>query len=563
MGGAQARRRTEMKNEVSIVTKPEGKGYQIMWGDYVIANARSDENAKEYAALLEEYASMQTKTLRKRWDTRKVQNDPALRVIVKSLLAAKVDAAKKKKAPVQKEQPKADDPTTKRMKGLEIEEPKAEAKPKAEPKKRKTSKRAAALEIPAEEQAPEEPAAAPKKKGRPRLGLEEIAERKRARKVASLVADLPKGWEDVHSPTEPTNAISLQTFQEDVLQPIADQFEDFEVKRCDVRLSEDGGLGDGTRLSYNGLTQIAHRAGWKHTTIDDLIENGYPLVAKDIVNSELEKKFPEGCEQTFFQRTWVPPNESRRETRALLTERYEALDNVEVLAHLRDVLKEVPGGDGALVVRYHLSDHLLSADIILPGYTVAGPDGDSSYGLGFRYTNSEVGRGSNRLRPYAMRFYCANGMITRAYTDLQAASRHNAGEVAAFKRQLAKVIAASVKASQAMVERLLAIRSIHCAQPVKVMQAVARGANVPRNLARIAWQAWQVEKDDSAAGIWNAFTRAIQTQDQGKEYVTAIEERLSNLLEGRSTHDTVDRWESIIDQADASDEERAKVYLLA
>src|SRR6478735_3612449 len=143
-------------------------------------------------------------------------------------------------------------------------------------------------------------------------------------------------------------------------------------------------------------------------------------------------------QRSFMLRTFVGDGEGPGIARALLSNSYQIVDNLDVLVEALGVVKEA--GVEAYVDRCNLTDRRMSVEIVVPEIQVLaeellegyrnpfGSDFDRWRGVadreglgyggkepvvwaGFKITNSETGGGAYQISPVAKIKVCANGLV--------------------------------------------------------------------------------------------------------------------------------------------------------
>jgi hypothetical protein len=125
-----------------------------------------------------------------------------------------------------------------------------------------------------------------------------------------------------------------------------------------------------------------------------------------------------------FLRTFINKDENEGYARAILSDRYNVIDNFDVLFATLEAVKESGlnlkiednGCDlteSKMYIRFVLPDVEINAPDLLKNYK--SPKGDSGVGngviTGFVITNSELGQGSFSISPRAVVLKCSNGMV--------------------------------------------------------------------------------------------------------------------------------------------------------
>ncbi len=125
-----------------------------------------------------------------------------------------------------------------------------------------------------------------------------------------------------------------------------------------------------------------------------------------------------------FLRTFINKDENEGYARAILSDRYNVIDNFDVLFATLEAVKESGlnlkiEDDGCdlteskMYIRFILPDVEINAPDLLKNYK--SPKGSSGVGngviTGFVITNSELGQGSFSISPRAVVLKCSNGMV--------------------------------------------------------------------------------------------------------------------------------------------------------
>lgn len=106
--------------------------------------------------------------------------------------------------------------------------------------------------------------------------------------------------------------------------------------------------------------------------------------------------------------------------RAFLSDRYEVIDNWDVLKAVMPALKPFKEKDDLVFEQSHVTDNNLYLRFTVPSYAQEiGVDDIMHYGLQIK--NSEVGLGSVEVAPFAKRLVCLNGMVA---TDFGQNKKH-------------------------------------------------------------------------------------------------------------------------------------------
>lgn len=165
-------------------------------------------------------------------------------------------------------------------------------------------------------------------------------------------------------------------------------------------------------------TQIGSRLDIPKKYYDKMLGN---TMANHILDYNVTNWFRLRNENNFLLRTFIDKEQKTGIARAILSDRYNVLDNYDVMLATLDAIREsginvqIESGDitdTKFYMRFVCPDIELDAPDILKNYRV--PDGSKgSNGIisGFVISNSETGNGKFSISPRAVVLACRNGMI--------------------------------------------------------------------------------------------------------------------------------------------------------
>lgn len=165
-------------------------------------------------------------------------------------------------------------------------------------------------------------------------------------------------------------------------------------------------------------SQIASRLDIPKKYYDKMLSKGqyYHILDYNVTNWFAEKN-----ENNFFLRTFIDQEEKTGIARAILSDRYNVMDNYDVMLATLDAIKEsginvqIESGDitdTKFYMRFVCPDIELDAPELLKNYRVPdGSKGGNGIVSGFVISNSETGNGKFSISPRAIVLACRNGMI--------------------------------------------------------------------------------------------------------------------------------------------------------
>ena len=165
-------------------------------------------------------------------------------------------------------------------------------------------------------------------------------------------------------------------------------------------------------------SQIASRLDIPKKYYDKMLSNKnyHHILDYNVTNWLYEKN-----ENNFLLRTFIDKDEKTGIARAILSDRYNVLDNYDVMLATLDAIREsginvqIESGDitdTKFYMRFVCPDIEMDAPDILKNYKLPdGSKGGNGIISGFVISNSETGNGKFSISPRAVVLACRNGMI--------------------------------------------------------------------------------------------------------------------------------------------------------
>lgn len=165
-------------------------------------------------------------------------------------------------------------------------------------------------------------------------------------------------------------------------------------------------------------TQIGSRLDIPKKYYDKMLAN---TMAHHILDYNVTSWFNIKNENNFLLRTFIDKEKKTGIARAILSDRYNVLDNYDVMLATLDAIREsginvqIESGDitdTKFYMRFICPDIEMDAPDILKNYRVPdGSKGGNGIISGFVISNSETGNGKFSISPRAVVLACRNGMI--------------------------------------------------------------------------------------------------------------------------------------------------------
>lgn len=252
--------------------------------------------------------------------------------------------------------------------------------------------------------------------------------------------------------------------------------------------------GDTFTMSNRATSQLLARVGMPEKVLDRL-----PAGLRFATVNHLVQQYEQDKMMTF--RTVAGGD--RRTVRALVTERYTPLDDVDILPLVADVL----GDTDAQVQMADFDEDYTHLRIVFPRTQTEVKQGDIIQ-TGLSISNSETGMRAIRFEPFNYRLVCTNGM-TRSESGGSTAIRH-IGNAARLKDSVARAVADARGAAAQMQDMFKKALAHAVSDPMKLIND--HGAeHLTQDQLKAVLAAYTVEPDPNLFGVINAFTRGAQT----------------------------------------------------
>ncbi len=202
--------------------------------------------------------------------------------------------------------------------------------------------------------------------------------------------------------------------------------------------------------------------------------------------------------------------------RAVLSDKYSRLDNIEFIDALGRAITET-SGDGApgfRVADYYNDGTRMHIRIVnLDDGGIEDPRVGDPIQTGFDGENSEVGFSSARLSPVAYRLVCTNGLKRWEASGKKYEQRHIGLQNEIFLKNFTQAITAVIDESKQLLEDYRKTTTIIIPAPLLVIARLAQEHKrlITKAIEQTATVEWENETDYTAYGVINAFTAAAKS----------------------------------------------------
>jgi len=377
--------------------------------------------------------------------------------------------------------------------------------------------------------------------------------------------NVAKVWQD--------KCLSLETFY-DALKKQAEGKIDVEKPESAIRLQDATTLIDGTPLTKGGINSLRQFTDIPSSMITFMQERGYDNELVKFVNDELSRREAEwnnkGKDAREFRVRTRKDDEGNQVARAIVSERYGVIDNLEAMEMIIDSLPSKSALKEALASHLFNDGDDMYGNLLIPDNMKSEPDSD--YGVGIAFRNSEIRNATFKVSPFLFRAICLNGMIWgRQDSSIKVNQRHM-GKIdrAELSEQVRRAITVALTQGNDLLTLMGHAKQVEVNNVGNTIAQLARD-NKLTGLQGKLWHKGYIDSlqessghvhENTAFGIVNGLTRSA------KEYNGSTREQLETVASAilapaidADLQAISKRWGLISERAKALDEETVKNYL--
>ena len=377
--------------------------------------------------------------------------------------------------------------------------------------------------------------------------------------------NVAKVWQD--------KCLSLETFY-DALKKQAEGKVDVEKPESAIRLQDATTLIDGTPLTKGGINSLRQFTDIPSSMITFMQERGYDNELVKFVNDELSRREAEwnnkGKDAREFRVRTRKDDDGNQVARAIVSERYGVIDNLEAMEMIIDSLPSKSALKEALASHLFNDGDDMYGNLLIPDNMKSEPDSD--YGVGIAFRNSEIRNATFKVSPFLFRAICLNGMIWgRQDSSIKVNQRHM-GKIdrAELSEQVRRAITVALTQGNDLLTLMGHAKQVEVNNVGNTIAQLARD-NKLTGLQGKLWHKGYIDSlqessghvhENTAFGIVNGLTRSA------KEYNGSTREQLETVASAilapaidADLQAISKRWGLISERAKALDEETVKNYL--
>lgn len=251
--------------------------------------------------------------------------------------------------------------------------------------------------------------------------------------------------------------------------------------------------GETTLLARRAKLQLCARLGMPEKVLDRLS----PGLRFAAINHLIQQY--EGDSMMTFR---TIAGDDKRVVRALVTDRYTPLDDVDIVPIVADVLADTD----AEVKLATFEDDYTHLRIVFPKTQTEVKRGDIIQ-TGISISNSETGMRAVRFDPFNYRLVCTNGMTSTENTG--STSLRHIGNAARLKDSVMRAIEDARSGAHLMQAAFKKALEHSVSDPIKAINDHGMD-KLTQDQLKAVLAAYTVEPDPTLFGVINAFTRGAQ-----------------------------------------------------
>jgi hypothetical protein len=340
-----------------------------------------------------------------------------------------------------------------------------------------------------------------------------------------------------------------------------------------IRLKDASTLLDGTPLTKAGMNSLRLFTDIPSSMISFMDERGYSDELVKFVNDELNRREQDwskkGKDSRVFRVRTRHDDDGNTVARAIVSERYGVIDNLEAMEMIIDALPTKDAIKDALASHLHNDGDDMIGNLLLPDTIKSEPDSD--YGVGIAFRNSEIRNSTFKVSPFLFRAICLNGMIWgRQDSNIKVNQRHMGNiDKQELRQEVRRAIVVALSQGNDLLTLLGHSKHVEVKNPEQVIAQLSRDNKMTIAQGKL-WHKGYLESlqevsghshDRTAFGIVNGLTRSAQqytgsTREQMETIASAI---LAPAIDA-DLQAISKRWGLISDRAKSLDDDTVLQY---
>lgn len=314
---------------------------------------------------------------------------------------------------------------------------------------------------------------------------------------------------------------------------------DVRTAESNVRLSDSLTLPDGTTFTLSGLRSLMLFAGIPIKMQDWLVMFEYRNDLSRFCNEALDRREIEWADKGRDARDFMvrmrKDENGKNIVRAVLSSKYARFDNHQACAVVSEALGNL---DDVLVSHGWTNQDSMMLDLILPDDRKDDPT--NQWGVGFSFSNNEIGSGSFTLEPYVFRSMSRAGYRWGGFSTIVSVDQRHSGTIdySRLATDVKRAINVALTEGRCMLNLLSLAQTVRISDPALVIAGLMTEAKLTRqDVEQVAHQFLAGQSDpltaDTAFGVVESI--AITASKSNGERRTILESAAGKLVAPKLT----------------------------
>ncbi len=327
---------------------------------------------------------------------------------------------------------------------------------------------------------------------------------------------------------------------------------DVETAESNVRITNALTLPDGTCFTHGGLRSLMFFAGIPVKMQDWLGMYEYLPDLARFCNEALDRREQDWADKGKPARKFMvrmrKDNNGKHVVRAVLSGQYARFDNHEACKMIESAL---PTMDDVLVTHGWTNQDAIMLDLLLPDTMKDDPT--SQWGVGFSFSNNEIGGGTFSVEPYVFRSINRTGYRWGGFSTVVNVDQRHIGRINHTKLQseVKRAIDIALTEGRSMLNLLSLAQSVRINDPALVISGLTKEAKLTSSDIELVARKYVTGQSDprtngTAFGIVEAI--AIAASEENGERRVALEASAGRLVAPKLTSTVTDiekHWNDI------------------
>lgn len=327
---------------------------------------------------------------------------------------------------------------------------------------------------------------------------------------------------------------------------------DIQTAESNVRITNALTLPDGTKFTHGGLRSLMFFAGVPIKMQDWLAMYEYLPDLARFCNESLDRRELDWAEKGKPARNFMvrmrKDEHGNHIVRAVLSGQYARFDNHEACKMVQNAL---PTMDEVLVTNGWTDQDGIMLDLLLPDTMKDDPT--NQWGVGFSFSNNEIGSGSFSVEPYVFRSVNRTGYRWGGFSTIVTVDQRHKGRINYSKLQadVKRAIDIALTEGRSMLNLLSMAQLVRINDPAVVISGLSKEAKLTQQDIELVARKYvkgqsDPRTDGTAFGIVEAI--AVAASEEHGERRTALEASAGQLVAPKLTSTAADiekHWSDI------------------